>query len=223
MKHIFEGLVCIGVFAAGVIWSKLIFPSDFWKVENIHDLFEIFGAIATSITVYIALTWKRQLGSTRDYEHARKAAVAVLKYKESLISVWEAANSCLQQNSGEDLDDRMRDAVIMTTENRLSVAEKLRSELVELVVECRAIWRNGIDKDLSRALAFEASCANCANMYLIAIRPLTNPVSKIVARHTLDKFRQWMIDKNLTSRELAEEYVDKLLAPVDDKLDAKMR
>ncbi|MNM52641.1 hypothetical protein D3C81_637260 [compost metagenome] len=62
MKHKFEAMVCLGLFAAGAVWSKLIFPSEFWKVDNIHDLFEIFGAVATMGAVYIAATWKRQLG-----------------------------------------------------------------------------------------------------------------------------------------------------------------
>lgn len=224
MKFKFEVLLCLGVFAAGAVWSRLIFPTEFWKVENIHDLFEIFGATATLAAVYIAATWKRQLGSTRDYELARKAAVAVLKYKESVVDVWEVADNCLQQeNTSDGLDQRMRDIVILTTENRLAVAETLRTELQELIVECRAIWRNGIDRDISRAVAFEEQCANASKTYLLTIRPNINPVSAITARYTLIKFKDSSKAKGIASRKDADQFVEKLLGPTNEKLDSMMR
>ena len=224
MKYKFEFLLCCGVFSAGAVWSRLIFPTDFWKVDSIHDLFEIFGATATLSAVYIAATWKRQLGSTRDYELARKAAVAVLKYKESVVDVWEVADNCLQQETtGEGLDERMRNIVILTTENRLSAAEKLRTELQELIVECRAIWRNGIDRDISRAVAFEEQCANTSKTYLLTIRPQVNPVSAITARYTLIKFKDSFKAKGITSRQEADQFVEKLLGPANGKLDSMMR
>lgn len=224
MKFKFEVLLCSGVFAAGAVWSRLIVPNDFWKVDNIHDLFEIFGAAATLAAVYIAATWKRQLGSTRDYELARTAAVAVLKYKESVVDVWEVADNCLQQEtSGEVLDKRMRDIVILTTENRLAAAEKLRTELQELIVECRAIWRNGIDKDISRAVAFEEQCANASKTYLLTIRPQIDPVSAITARYSLIKFKDSFKGKGIANRQAADQFVDKLLGPANEKLDSMMR
>lgn len=224
MSYKFEWLICILVFAAGFIWSHLIFPSDFWRVQNIHDLFEIFGVVATSLAVYVAATWKRQLSSTRDYELARKAAVAALKYKESLLGVWDVAASCLAQvNSTERLEDRMRDAVILTTEDRVMRSERLREELRELIVECRAIWKNGIDKDLSKVLAFEEICVNCAQTYLLTIRPLTNPVTSITARYSLGKFQESFAASGLVDAQDAQKYIQEIFDPINNKLDSMMK
>lgn len=215
---------CLALFFSGVVWGGLTVNVEFLKISNLHDLFDIAGAVATSIAVYIAATWKKQLGSTRDYEHARKAAVVAFKYKESLVDVWEAADNCLlQENSGETMDDRMKKIVTFTVEARLDVAQKLRSEMQELLVECRAIWRNGIDSDLSKAFAFENLYSNCANTYLMTINPGSNPVSSIAARYSLIKFRQGVAEKKLTTRTEAEQHVEEIFSPINEKLDAKMR
>lgn len=215
---------CAMLFLTGVVWGGLTVDLKFLKIANVHDLFDIVGAIATSIAVYIAATWKKQLGSTRDYEHARKAAVTALKYKESIIDIWEAADNCLlQAESGEVMDDRMKKVVAFTVQARLDISEKMRSEMQELLVECRAIWRNGIDKDLSKATAFEEVCSNCAKTFLKAINPETNPVVAITARYSLSRFRESLAAKQLSSRADAERYVDELFSTVDEKLDAKMR
>lgn len=75
MKFRFELLVCLGVFLAGVVWSKLIFPSDFWLVSNIHDFFEIVGVIATTIAAIVAVSalnsWKSQFTHTEKYQVVR--------------------------------------------------------------------------------------------------------------------------------------------------------
>ena len=72
-------MLCLGIFFIGVIWIELIFLSDFWKVENVHDLFEIFGAVATSGAVLIALmtmnSWKQQAKAEADHELARRVVI----------------------------------------------------------------------------------------------------------------------------------------------------
>lgn len=75
MKYRFEMLLCAGVFGAGVVWSKLILPNDFWKVDNIHDLFEMFGVVATVIAASVAVSalsgWKGQFAHTEKYRLIR--------------------------------------------------------------------------------------------------------------------------------------------------------
>lgn len=61
---------CVLLFFAGVVWGMIPDKSGFFIVESIHDLFEIFGAIATIIAAavgVIALTnWQSQ------FRHAEK-------------------------------------------------------------------------------------------------------------------------------------------------------
>ncbi|PHN28916.1 hypothetical protein [Pseudomonas sp. ICMP 561] len=75
MKFSFELLLCLGVFLAGVVWSKLIFPSNFWLVSNIHDFFEIVGVISTTIAAIVAVSalnvWKTQFSHTEKYQVVR--------------------------------------------------------------------------------------------------------------------------------------------------------
>ncbi|MBY8972739.1 hypothetical protein J1G33_20300 [Pseudomonas sp. P867] len=214
---------CVMLFCSGIVWGGLTVNIKFLKVESLHDLFEIFGAIATVAAVYIAATWKKQLVSTRDYELARKTAVSIVRYKESVIGAWEAASDCLvQEKSGKTIDSRTREILTAIYNSQLELDQQRRSEIQELVVECRAIWRNGIDKNLARAFAFEQLCSNCTKTYLVMIRP-DNPVNSIVARYSLIKFREGLSEKNINNRDDAESYVDSLFSPVDNKLDEKMR
>ncbi|MER2104948.1 MAG: hypothetical protein ABS999_23985 [Pseudomonas atacamensis] len=75
MKLRFELLLCLGVFLAGVVWSKLILPSNFWVVSSIHDFFEIVGVVATTIAAIVAVSalngWKSQFSHTEKYQVVR--------------------------------------------------------------------------------------------------------------------------------------------------------
>lgn len=75
MKFRFELMLCLGVFLAGVVWAKVILPSNFWVVSNIHDFFEIAGVIATTIAAIVAVSalngWKSQFSHTEKYQVVR--------------------------------------------------------------------------------------------------------------------------------------------------------
>lgn len=66
---------CALLFGAGVIWGKLSGPADFFKVADIHDLFEIFGAAATVIAASVAVSalsgWKGQFAHAEKYRSIR--------------------------------------------------------------------------------------------------------------------------------------------------------
>ncbi|WP_336334296.1 hypothetical protein [Pseudomonas putida] len=224
MKFKSEWLLCFGVFGAGAVWSKIILPSDFWKVGSIHDLFEIFGAIATSIAVYIAASWKKQLGSARDYELARKIAIAIFQYRESSIEVWAAAYDCLKKHSEQErLEIGMRKAFTLSIEARLENAQSFRAEIQAYLVECRAIWKNGIDKDFSEIIAFEQVCSSCAKFYLATINPEIRPLDSIAALTRLPIFKEFLDKKGASSEEAVVQYLDEQLKPINAKLEAVMK
>lgn len=224
MKYKFEGVLCFGVFGAGVVWSKLLFPNDFWRVGNIHDLFEIFGAIATSIAVYIAASWKKQLGSSRDYELARKIAIAIFQYRESSLEVWAAAYDCLQKFSAQErIESDLRKAFTVSIEARLDTAQNFRTEIQAHLVECRAIWKNGIDKDFSGIIDFEQACSNCSRLYLATIAPEIHPLDAITARAQLPRFKEFLEKDGVSSKAGAANYLDEQLKSINAKLEAIMK
>ncbi|MEX5665204.1 hypothetical protein ABFV57_10090 [Pseudomonas neuropathica] len=224
MKYKFEVLLCLGVFGAGAVWSKIFFPSEFWKVGSIHDLFEIFGAIATSIAVYIAASWKKQLGSSRDYELARKIAIAIFQYRESSIEVWAAAYDCLQKYSEqENLEKSLRKEFALSIEARLENAQSFRAEIQAHLVECRAIWKNGIDKDFSEVFYFEQVCSKCARLYLATISPEIHPLDAITARGQLPRFKEFLEKKGMISKDAAALYMDDELKSINAKLESIMK
>lgn len=224
MKYKFEGLLCLGVFSAGVVWSRIIFPTDFWKVDNIHDLFEIFGAVATSIAVYIAATWKKQLGTARDYELARQVAVVAFQYKESIVEVWGAADDCLQHFSAETgMDSVSKDAFTVSVESHIESARIFRSQIQALLVECRVIWKNGLDEDFAQIIGFEEACAKCIRLYLAIISPSIHPVDAITAKYQFPKFKDFLKVKGFGSRDEAKRSLDVLFEPIYEKLETIMK
>lgn len=98
---------------AGVVWAELIFPSDFWKVTNVHGLFEIFGAVATSCAVIIALmtmnSWKRQAKAEDDHELARRVVIILRSYPDGLVLTWSCAESSTAQIRGSTWIRRRRE------------------------------------------------------------------------------------------------------------------
>ncbi|MCQ9423429.1 hypothetical protein NRB16_07830 [Pseudomonas sp. LJDD11] len=66
---------CVALFGAGVIWGKISGGPDFFKVANIHDLFEILGATATVIAASVAVSalsgWKGQFAHAEKYRAIR--------------------------------------------------------------------------------------------------------------------------------------------------------
>lgn len=217
-------LGCVMLFFSGAIWGGLTIDIKFLKIDSLHDLFEIVGAAATCVAVYVAATWKKQLGSTRDYELARKFSIVSVKYKESVLGAWEAAeNSLVQVDSGETLSGAMRTTVKFILEGRVDLAQELRTEIQELLVECRAIWRNGIEQDFLKVIAFEIQCSNCTKHYLSTLNSETNPISSIVSRYSVANYRKTFEGVGVGSSADATVYIESLFRPITEKFDVKMK
>lgn len=66
---------CISLFCTGAIWGMIPDKTGFFVVDNVHDLFEIFGAVATVITAAAALialsAWRKQFLFAEKYRAIR--------------------------------------------------------------------------------------------------------------------------------------------------------
>lgn len=86
---------CASLFVTGVIWGGVPIPTDFFKVKDIHDLFEIASSGATVIAVCLAAAgfnaWKLQILATSDHDLAKRAAIALHAYQAAVVRGFELA------------------------------------------------------------------------------------------------------------------------------------
>lgn len=85
---------CVLLFLTGVVWGMIPDKSGFFIVDNVHDLFEIFGAIATAIAAavgVIALTnWQSQFRHAEKFKALKElkdAAYSLFAFRGYLFAV----------------------------------------------------------------------------------------------------------------------------------------
>lgn len=228
MKYRYEFLLCAGVFAAGVIWSKLIFPSDFWKVDNIHDFFEILGAIATSGAVIVALmtmnSWKRQAKAEADNELARRAVVILRKYRDELLETWRFAESAVMQISSntwiyEVAEDR---PYLAPYEQRLEKFYAVKSELASVELECAEVWGGVFRTQFIELYTIDESFCNFIQTYInLAVRGRFDDRSDNDSSNSVEA---WGLLGNwrLGDYESARARIDELLDPMRNVAKSKL-
>lgn len=137
---------CALLFSAGAIWGGVRLDIQFFKVANIHDLFEIFSSAATVAAVFLAFAgvnaWRQQLGAESDHALAQRVAVASLKYKEISKSAFSDAQFCLLQfDAGREMVPvGVLELYIPGFEARLKRNQESKAEFLGVLQECRAIW-----------------------------------------------------------------------------------
>jgi len=94
-KDWFIWVGCASLFVTGMIWGGVPIPTDFFKVKDIHDLFEIASSGATVIAVCLAAAgfnaWKLQILATSDHDLAKRAAIALHAYQAAVVRGFELA------------------------------------------------------------------------------------------------------------------------------------
>lgn len=171
---------CGMLFVSGAVWGANLKAESFFVIANLHDLFDIFGAMATVAAVVLAVIgfnrWKVEVGAASDHELARRLSVVLLKYRLELESLWGFANVASQQSDSEAwmLDhDQYSQHVYESALARIKIA---RSELEAVGLECSAIWGGMYEARFDELFKFENICANTVSsfLYLCAARPIEN-------------------------------------------------
>lgn len=228
MKYRFEGLLCLVVFGAGVIWSSLIFPGDFWKVNSIHDLFEIFGAVATSGAVIIALvtmnSWRRQAKAEADHELARKTVIALRRYRDELVYTWSYAESSVAQIRGNTwIGDGGKDnPLVVIYQKRLDQIEEARADLAPIELECAEIWGGAFKTKFSEIYTYDDGFRSFIDTYLgLLIRGSFDERSMMESESAI---RRWesMDGFGLGDRASAEATIEKLIEPLKSKARSRL-
>lgn len=228
MKFRMEWLLCLGLFGAGVVWSKMITPSDFWKVNNVHDLFEILGALATSGAVLIALmtmnSWKRQAKAEADHELARRVVIILRKYRDELVHTWSYAESSVSQIRGSTWigDGGNESPLVGIYQRRLDQMEEVRAQLSPIEVECSEIWGGIFKTKFDELYSYDDGFRSFIETYLrLLIRGTFDDRSEMEADNALERWA--LLDGwKLGDRASAESTIDALIEPLKSKARSRL-
>lgn len=105
-------LGCISLFLTGVIWGMIPDKTGFFIVGNVHDLFDIFGAVATIVAATVAVvaltSWRRQFRHTARFDSLKKlkdAATELHSFRRYLLAI--QARYMAQMRSQEVKDNSL--------------------------------------------------------------------------------------------------------------------
>ncbi|RYZ22767.1 MAG: hypothetical protein EOO16_07890 [Chitinophagaceae bacterium] len=217
---------CASLFATGVIWGRVPIATDFFKVKDIHDLFDIAGAGATVIAVIFAALkyddWKEQMKVQRDYELASRIYPELMRFKVTVENCFLDAQNCVsisqraQQAEGYFLGD---DAVQQLKKRREENITK-QAEFEALLKGAEMLWGDWDPKSL--AVLF-ASCENFHDCVMRLVACYANPSLEIRKSYYLkldiegEKYKMdgWT-DENFSKK------IDGLIQPALEQLHKKL-
>jgi len=169
-------LGCLLLFASGMVWGMIPIGTDFFKIKDVHDLFEIFSSIATVLAVGLAFfgvnAWRQQVSAEADHALAQRVAVAALKYKETTrVAFGDAQFAVMQFSVGIDgLPAGLLETFISKMEERLEASQSSKAEFLAVLLECRAIWGSEFPNRYDDFLNFTESLFGCLRTFFKWVR-----------------------------------------------------
>lgn len=221
--------VCLLLFASGVVWGMTPSETAFFKVKDVHDLFEIFSSIATVLAVGLAFVgvnaWRQQVSAEADHALAQRVAVAALRYKETTrIAFGDAQFAVMQFNVGvEGLPVGMLDSFISKMEERLEASQNSRAEFLAVLLECRAIWGNEFSNQYNEFMNFTENFSGCLRTFFKWIRLDKNGMYADVFAQSLRRYyeqfeqEKWL---QISAQQLTK--IDELTKEADRELKSKL-
>lgn len=222
-------LGCVLLLCAGAVWGTVPISTDFFKVNDIHDLFEIFSSIATVLAVGLAFigvnAWRQQVSAEADHALAQRIAVAALKYKETSRTAFGDAQFAVTQFAVgvEGLPEGLLDSVVLPMEQRLQRAQDSKAEFKAVLLECRAIWGDEFSNKYEGLLNLTENFYACLRLFFHWVRMDKQSKAAYVYTRSLqrhyDQFeeKEWLMR---TAAQLTE--FDRLTEQADIELKSKL-
>ncbi|WP_223530604.1 hypothetical protein [Pseudomonas sp. GL-R-19] len=215
MKDRMIWCVCGLLFGAGIIWGKMSGSPDFFKIANVHDLFDIAGAFATIVAVIIALvtmnSWRKQAKAESDHELARKLVVVLRKYNDELLKTWHFAESSVIQieNNSWIGDGGSDNYLVKIYQSRLSEIQAVRAEIEPLDLECSEIWGGVFKTQFAELYRLEhVFCDFIDNYVRLLIRGRFDERAEIESTNAMMKWQN-LKDNDLGEYKPAEKQINK--------------
>ncbi|WP_155741746.1 hypothetical protein [Pseudomonas putida] len=160
-------LTWIGTLSAFAVFgwmllNKLEFGENFYKVESIHDLFEIFGAAATIVAVVMAAvslgSWRKQAKASIDHEIARELIVNLNRFRDLIMIGWSHAEDYIGWRSQHlfYLSEEGRTANIY--ESLLKEIRQARAEIETTILEAKVLWTDFFPLEIYDLYKVQMNC-----------------------------------------------------------------
>lgn len=217
---------CVLIFCSGVVWGMIPDKQSFMTVANIHDLFDIFGAIATMVAVVFAIgAWRRQINGQADLELARRLAVDALRVKEETLQAWVDAKFAVNQCPFglSSLPRELLSQLSQSMDQRVKKRDVLKLDFYAALQEARAIWGKEFSSKYDDLNELFLICNRCAQSFVSWADPSThiNSTQKY-ARQIIDAGRYLDERKLLNIEGRVEEEINRLTRLADLALEKKM-
>lgn len=214
---------CGLLFILGAVWGANLKAEGFFRVANLHDLFDIFGATATTAAVVLAIIglnrWRVEVGAASDHELARRLLVALLKYRLELEGLWNFADLASRQSSSEAWLQDQNEFSERVYKGAISSAQKSRVELEVIALECSAIWGGEYESGFDELFRFENVCANIVNSYLFLC--FSRPVEEWFWANSLASETTWK-EFNAGREDAVEVRIRNIIAPIYADVQTKL-
>ncbi len=220
---------CTLLFCAGAVWGGVTLNMNFFKVANIHDLFEIFSCVATVAAVCLAFysvnAWRKQVSAEADHNLAHRVAVAALKYKENSRAAFNDAQFAITQfkYGREGFPAALLESYVVNMEARLQKNLDARVDFLADLLEARAIWGHDFHKKYDELISLADSFNGAMRAFFHWSRLDPENVklqifSNILSRMYLDFERKnWL---TITGEQVS--YFDEVTLDADKILSAKL-
>lgn len=221
-------LGCVLLFGCGAIWAQIPIKSDFFVVDNVHDLLELLGALATIFAVCVAAAniniWKQQVNATADLELARKVVTSLYRYKSNIMDVWVWAEFAVAQL--KDLEAKgfkLSDSLSSEIEGALARNSHAQLELKDLLLQCQRVWRVNFSFDTTQAFVFADRCSSVAKNYLLFSRTFHSaPQVAVQTNKTILMHWTWFEGNEFHTYKGAITHAEKLISALEQRIDEKL-
>lgn len=214
---------CASLFLTGVIWGGVSIPTEFFKVKDIHDLFEIASSGATVIAVCLAAAgfnaWKLQILAASDHDLAKRAAIALHAYHAAVLRGFELAE-ILERRIRLDirgLKPHQSDDILIELE-RLNLAI-LNARALSF--ECKVGWGEEFWAGFQSVLLPGQKYANCIESFLRWSKVESSDRSKNAFAQYVSNSFNYMIPMVGAGKASFENAMDYALSPLYSKIQKK--
>lgn len=222
-------VLCILIFLAGTTWGSISLKKDvFWRVDSVHDLFEIIGVFGTFAAVLLGVvglnTWKKQIKAGLDNELARRVLVSTYKYSQVVIATWRHADlaaSYVKEPSDYDFMGE-RSSFVEVAKTAYEDACDARADFLALQAECKAIWGDLLSKDADDLLSFEEICTQCLNGYYKCSLDETSPLARTQHVKNIINSFEYFSKQGISRGKDADNFINAILLKINENLEGKL-
>lgn len=216
-------LGCLLLFVSGMLWGMIPKGNNFFKIKDVHDLFEMASSLATVLAVGLAFSqvnaWRKQHVAQSDHDLSQRLTAASLRYKEAVVVAHADAAFVLLNFHLGGLPPDLLDKLIPSIEAKLKSNIDRRSEFLLALQEGRAAWKSEISDKFDDLLNFSEHCNTVVRAFIdwsVSGGKFEGYKVSLERQYALFEANGWL---HLEGSRFAE--IDKLTSAADDVLREK--